>query len=78
MNIIMPAVLGVIVLICIGGAAKVVYDNGVQAERTAQLTKATALVHERDQLNVQVRTATPADICNRLGGKWLPDTNECS
>jgi hypothetical protein len=57
-------------------AAKL-YNDGIQAERQAQLTKAVKLVKERDALNVQIKTATPADVCRRLGGKWLPDTNEC-
>lgn len=65
------------ILIIITGMVTSVYRSGIQAERTAALTKGVELVKERDKLNVQVRSATGADICRRLGGQWLPDTNEC-
>jgi hypothetical protein len=76
-KIIFYAAVAVVILAAITGIAAKLYNNGIQAERTAQLTKAVKLVKERDALNVQVKTATAADVCRRLGGKWLPDTNEC-
>jgi hypothetical protein len=54
-----------------------VYKAGQDQVRAETLTKAVKLVKERDALNVKVKTATPADVCGRLGGKWMPDTNEC-
>ena len=47
------------------------------AERAAQLKRAVELVVERDKIDAKLKTATPADICRRLGGVWLPDENEC-
>lgn len=70
-------IIGIAGLIVVSGVFWKVYSIGVQSERTEQLTKAVKLVKERDALNVQIKTATPADVCRRLGGKWLPDTNEC-
>jgi hypothetical protein len=64
-------------IVIVLGAFAAVYQHGVEAERAATLAKGIALVKERDKLNVQVRTATDRDICARLGGRWLPDTNEC-
>jgi len=68
----------IVVLGILGGIAVKLYNDGVQAERQAALTKGVELVKERDKLDVRTRTATDADICRRLGGKWLPGTNECS
>jgi hypothetical protein len=76
-KIIVYAAIAIAVLGAIGVYSAKLYNDGIQAERQAQLTKAVKLVKERDALNVKVKTATPADICSRLGGKWLPDTNEC-
>jgi hypothetical protein len=74
-------IIGVIALAAlgaIGGIAAKIYSAGRQAERTAALTKGVELVKERDKLDVQIRTATPADICARLGGRWVPDNGgEC-
>lgn len=53
--------------------AKLVRD----AERAAQLKRAVELVVERDKIDAKLKTASPADICRRLGGVWLPDENEC-
>lgn len=44
-------------------------DEGREAARAETLKKGVELVQERDKLNVQVRTATAADICARLGGR---------
>lgn len=76
-KLIVYAAVAIAVLGTIGGFAAKFYNDGIQAERQAQLTKAVKLVKERDALDVKVKTATPADVCRRLGGKWLPDTNEC-
>lgn len=70
-------IIGIAGLVVVSGVFWKVYSIGVQSERSASLTKGVELVKERDKLNVQVRTATGADICRRLGGQWLPDTNEC-
>lgn len=67
-----------LVVLIIPGLAASIYIRGIQDERTKALTKGVELVKERDELNVQVRTATPADICRRLDGKWVPESNECS
>lgn len=70
-------IIGVAAFAILSGLVFKIYSMGVQAERTASLTKAVKLVKERDSLNVQTKNATPADVCRRLGGTWLPDTNEC-
>lgn len=46
-------------------------NAAVEAERRARLADAVELVKERDKLTTTLRTATPADICNRLGGKTI-------
>jgi hypothetical protein len=73
-------IIGIIALAtlgALGGIAAKIYNDGRQAERTAALTKGVELVKERDQLNVQVRTATARDICSRLGGV-MSDDGQCN
>jgi len=84
MSIKFMIIAALIAAIIIGGGAwltKFHHDavqQGIQEQKTADLTRATELVHERDQLKKQDRTATTADICRRLGG--VPDkvTGECN
>lgn len=64
-------------VLAVGSVFAWIYDKGIQAERTAALTKGVELVKERDKLNVQVRNATAADICRRLGGV-LSDDGQCN
>jgi len=54
-----------------------VYKAGQEQARAESLTKAVELVKERDALNAKVKTATPESVCGLLGGRWVPDTNEC-
>jgi hypothetical protein len=59
-------------------------DAGYQEARTDALTRGVELVKERDNLNANVkRTATHADVCARLGGKWVSvngdkETGDCN
>jgi hypothetical protein len=68
--------LAAIVLISLGTFAMQSWKNAerdaaVEAERRARLADAVELIKERDKLTTTLRTATPADICNRLGGKTI-------
>jgi len=72
-------ILAAVLAIGAGGylAAKRLYDAGREAERAETLKRAMELVIERDKIDADLKTASPADICHRLGGRWLPDENEC-
>lgn len=43
-------------------------DEGRAAARAETLKKGVELVQQRDKLNVQVRNASAADICRKMGG----------
>jgi hypothetical protein len=74
-KLIIYAAIAVVVLGAIGGFAAKLYNDGVQAERQAQLKKSIELVKERDKLDITLRNATAEDICRRLGGKTV--NGEC-
>jgi hypothetical protein len=52
-------------------------NEGRDAERTAALQKSMELIKERGKTNAEIGKLTPADICRRLGGVWVPDNNLC-
>lgn len=71
-------ILAVIVLLSVLGAGTLWLTNIIiKAERAKTLERAVELVVERDKIDAKIKTATPRDICVRLGGHWLPDENEC-
>lgn len=74
-KIIMYAALAIAILGGIGGFAAKLYNDGIQAERTAQLTKAVKLVKQRDALDAKIKTASSEDVCRILGGKTV--NGEC-
>jgi hypothetical protein len=70
-------ILAVIVLLSILGAGTLWLTNIIiKAERAKTLERAVELVVERDKINAKLKTATPSDICARLGGRMLED-GEC-
>lgn len=71
-------IVGFAAFVIISGLIFKIYSMGVQSERTASLTKGVELVKERDKLNTQVRNATAADICRRLGGTYSNEDNSCN
>lgn len=74
-KIIVYAAVAIAVLGAIGAYSAKLYNDGIQAERQAQLKKSIELVKERDKLDTTLRNATAADICRRLGGKTV--NGEC-
>jgi hypothetical protein len=52
-------------------------NEGRDEERTAALQKSMELIKERGKTNAEIGKLTPADICRRLGGVWVPENNLC-
>lgn len=52
-------------------------NEGRDAERTAALQKSMELIKERGKTNAEIGKLSPADICRRLGGVWVPENNLC-
>jgi hypothetical protein len=52
-------------------------SEGRNEERTAALQKSMELIKERGKTNAEIGKLTPADICRRLGGVWVPGNNLC-
>lgn len=74
----MKYVFAVLILLSVFGGGVVWLSNIIiQAERAKVLQAGVELVKERDKIDAKLKTAAPADICRRLGGRWLPDENEC-
>lgn len=74
MQTIIMYVVGAIVL---GGGALgwLAYHDAqvLKTERAAVRSEAVKLVVKRDKIDAKKKTATPADVCRVLGGKWVPD-----
>jgi hypothetical protein len=68
---------GILGLSLLGAGVLWITNMAVQAERAKVLERATELVVERDKIDAKLKTATPGDVCRALGGRWLPDENEC-
>lgn len=52
-------------------------SEGRDAERTAALQRSMDLIRERGKTNAEIGKLSPADICRRLGGVWVPSDNLC-
>lgn len=52
-------------------------NDGRDAERTAALQRSMDLIRERGKTNAEIGKLSPADICRRLGGVWVPGDNLC-
>lgn len=52
-------------------------SEGRDEERTAALQRSMELIKERGKTNAEIGKLTPADICRRLGGVWVPENDRC-
>ena len=66
-----------ILLSLLGGGVAWLSNIIIQAERAKVLQAGVELVKERDKIDAKNKKATDADICHRLGGKWVPDEARC-
>lgn len=56
-----------------------IYQKGKQAERQAAIQRSVTALRDRGQINNETARATAQQLCESLGGSWVPDgTNgEC-
>lgn len=52
-------------------------EAGRDEERTAALTRSIEIIKERSRTNAQINALTDADLCERLGGIWVPADERC-
>lgn len=71
-------ILAIVLLLSLIGVGVIWLSNLIiQTERAKVLQAGVELVKERDKIDAKLKTATPADICRRLGGVPNKATGEC-
>lgn len=53
------------------------YQRGAASERTAILMRSVEVLRERNRVDEQARNMDSPELCGALGGKWLPEDNDC-
>ncbi|MCG8272977.1 hypothetical protein MIC97_15880 [Aquamicrobium sp. NLF2-7] len=53
------------------------YQRGAASERTAILMRSVEVLRERNRVDEQARNMDSPELCGALGGKCLPEDNDC-
>ncbi len=68
--------IGVGIFIAILLVGWVIFEAGKSSERGKGLQATIDAINERDEIDGKTKTLSDADLCTKLGGRWVSDNCE--